>query len=258
LPKEFVGRLIDCPTCGFAFSGAGNPPSPVSPSPTAPLPLSQVPPEIEVVVEVDDEVKDAADRGAGDRHRVRSSREEYCVECGAIIRARASVCPECGVSQLDEDALADSEHPLPKRDALATGLAWACPWTLVACLLLNVVHYVLYARLSETEIEQVRQNADWLPDRLLVLAVVITVLQASGFLVTVSTFVLGIMRRHRLAITLSAVTFVCAWPLVILAADLQKMLHQRIRVDRHVRVGRPVEQVPLFPRRARGRPRKGS
>jgi RNA polymerase subunit RPABC4/transcription elongation factor Spt4 len=30
---------------------------------------------------------------------VKKANEKYCVECGAIIRARAVVCPECGVSQ---------------------------------------------------------------------------------------------------------------------------------------------------------------
>jgi TM2 domain-containing membrane protein YozV/RNA polymerase subunit RPABC4/transcription elongation factor Spt4 len=33
--------------------------------------------------------------------REKSPSEKYCAECGAIIRARASICPECGVSQTD-------------------------------------------------------------------------------------------------------------------------------------------------------------
>lgn len=51
--------------------------------------------------------------------------EKYCVECGARIRARAVVCPECGVSQTDSSPRA-KKHCHECR-AIIRGNAVVCP-----------------------------------------------------------------------------------------------------------------------------------
>jgi TM2 domain-containing membrane protein YozV/RNA polymerase subunit RPABC4/transcription elongation factor Spt4 len=51
--------------------------------------------------------------------------EKYCVECGARIRARAVVCPECGVSQTDSSPRA-KKH-CHECGAVIRGNAAICP-----------------------------------------------------------------------------------------------------------------------------------
>jgi TM2 domain-containing membrane protein YozV len=49
--------------------------------------------------------------------------EKYCHECGAIIRAKAEICPKCGVRQHDvAPVYAAMQTPPPERSRLAAAL----------------------------------------------------------------------------------------------------------------------------------------
>lgn len=55
------------------------------------------------------------------------------------------------------------------------------------------------------------------PDHIGFLALLAVILCFGGFLITVTTFVLGVMRSDKLAIVLSATTFVVSFPLLLVA-----------------------------------------
>jgi RNA polymerase subunit RPABC4/transcription elongation factor Spt4/TM2 domain-containing membrane protein YozV len=59
---------------------------------------------------------------AGDERR---AGEKYCIECGAIIRKRAAICPKCGVSQSDIEGR-KSKH-CHECGAVIRGKAAVCP-----------------------------------------------------------------------------------------------------------------------------------
>jgi TM2 domain-containing membrane protein YozV/RNA polymerase subunit RPABC4/transcription elongation factor Spt4 len=78
-------------------------PGPAQPSQARPPPLRK---DIEVLEEIPEppvEERSRRRRDDEDAEREKSPNEKYCHECGAIIRAKAAVCPECGVDQADVD-----------------------------------------------------------------------------------------------------------------------------------------------------------
>jgi RNA polymerase subunit RPABC4/transcription elongation factor Spt4/TM2 domain-containing membrane protein YozV len=109
---DLVGRWIECPRFGEGFTEAAadharlarrHPPS-GAPEPDDP-----------------DGDSRTGRCGAGET----SSRERYCVECGAIIRAGASICPECDVSQTDVEGR--KKKHCHECGALIRGKAVVCP-----------------------------------------------------------------------------------------------------------------------------------
>src|SRR5579875_3207583 len=81
VPEQMIGRMVNCPKCQTTFAALpddnaqGNSRRQTTTFAEAPLPNE------------------------------READEKYCHECGAVIRARAEICPKCGVRQparLDE------------------------------------------------------------------------------------------------------------------------------------------------------------
>jgi RNA polymerase subunit RPABC4/transcription elongation factor Spt4 len=92
---------------------AGPPPvanaysSPTAPPPASPLPSE--PPDVELMPA----------KGAG---------EKFCHECGAAIRARAEICPKCGVRQPARERRAPRPRARPRRvERVVIGPPDQCP-----------------------------------------------------------------------------------------------------------------------------------
>jgi LSD1 subclass zinc finger protein len=93
VPDTFLGQVVKCATCDTRFSAR----------------REQEPPEAV-----------PADEPAGRRKR---SDEKFCHECGAPIRARAVVCPKCGVHQPGGEFYAPVDHgPAPSTNRVAAGV----------------------------------------------------------------------------------------------------------------------------------------
>lgn len=210
--QDGLGQVFNCPKCEMVFSTRQHSPAaqlstPFSSSPSLPSqPLAD--PSISKKSGVKDETE-----GASISCRKRSD-EKFCVECGSIIRARAEICPSCGVRQLaDARPLAVS-----KPSFLATALAWCCPAALAIAYVLTFAYTVAYASMPIELRFMVRANTAQMPPIVAFLGFLMFGSMALGLGVTVVTFVLGIMKNHKLAIVLSSVTFVLAWPLLFCAS----------------------------------------
>lgn len=53
----------------------------------------------------------------------KASDEKYCSECGALIRAKAEICPKCGVRQLPPPGVLTATAPNGKSKLVAALLA---------------------------------------------------------------------------------------------------------------------------------------
>ena len=95
-PDAWAGVEITCGQCGQRIKVSKPPPSaPVAPKPQQPRPVAE---PVKVVKNLPEPVSKPS------HHEEEKSRhEKYCHECGAIIRAKASICPACGVDQTDID-----------------------------------------------------------------------------------------------------------------------------------------------------------
>jgi uncharacterized Zn finger protein (UPF0148 family) len=118
LPDNLRGQAVKCPSCTHVFATQEDGDAETSRSPSRRP--STPPPEADY-----DEPRPS--------HR-RSS-EKHCVECGSIIRARAELCPNCGVRQ---PYVEEAGYPIrPSRDGvkipllisaisnIVVGLLWA-------------------------------------------------------------------------------------------------------------------------------------
>src|SRR5438876_1195436 len=104
--EELVGQRLRCPTCGATFACATDDGSSKPGS-------SRQPEEYPSVEEV--QPVQSGNRGGGssreaDRYEedypeapeqssARRRGQKYCHECGEVIRARAVICPKCGMEQ---------------------------------------------------------------------------------------------------------------------------------------------------------------
>lgn len=55
--------------------------------------------------------------------RIKGPDEKFCSECGSIIRARAEICPHCGVRQMPPPGIFSSTAPNGKSKLVAALLA---------------------------------------------------------------------------------------------------------------------------------------
>lgn len=105
-PDDGAGRKTSCPRCGQRMLVPAPPPPPASINKTlmgqlasSPAPGSIPPADVEsdslvlLGLTKHDEVDDDNEHELGDT--------KYCHECGRKIRARAEICPKCGVRQHD-------------------------------------------------------------------------------------------------------------------------------------------------------------
>ena len=104
-----------------------------------------------------------------------------------------------------------------QRSVLATVLAWCCPAVLAFAILFTLAYFHAHSRMDPGLQMLVRWNQASLPTGVAVLGYLMIASMALGLCVTVVTFVVGIMKSHKLAIVLSSVTFVLAWPLLFCA-----------------------------------------
>jgi predicted RNA-binding Zn-ribbon protein involved in translation (DUF1610 family)/TM2 domain-containing membrane protein YozV len=74
IPEKFAGQRVKCPDCGKVLA-------------VPDLPSDE------------DEVELVTTEPARSGRRDKGYREKYCHECGAQIRAKAVICPKCGVEQ---------------------------------------------------------------------------------------------------------------------------------------------------------------
>jgi predicted RNA-binding Zn-ribbon protein involved in translation (DUF1610 family)/TM2 domain-containing membrane protein YozV len=88
VPSEFVGREVQCPHCKKLL---------IAPRKSA----NRSDPDDDDVDELDQYIIPVDAEG-----RQKRRDEKYCQECGEIIRAKAVICPKCGVEQ----AASDSYH----------------------------------------------------------------------------------------------------------------------------------------------------
>ncbi|MGA0570043.1 NINE protein [Variovorax sp. VNK109] len=54
--------------------------------------------------------------------KTKGPNEKYCAECGAIIRAKAEICPHCGVRQMAVPDTGRRDAPKSERSKLVAGL----------------------------------------------------------------------------------------------------------------------------------------
>lgn len=98
VPKQMIGRMVNCPKCQATFAALAdddaqdNSGHQTTTATEAPLP---------------------GERGTD---------EKYCHECGAVIRARAEICPNCGVRQPAGLGYASSLEPHRGSAILVLGI----------------------------------------------------------------------------------------------------------------------------------------
>lgn len=112
--EDAVGRQIVCPTCGKELAIAGKEAS-IEPGDGVEKPCDNVLDVLSV-------------RGSGssnERESARPNGQKYCVECGESIRARAAICPKCGVAQ--NEAFDRPEKHCHDCGAVIQGKAAVCP-----------------------------------------------------------------------------------------------------------------------------------
>jgi TM2 domain-containing membrane protein YozV len=127
-----VGRPVVCPKCSSNFVvsiAEATPPPPVRSSrvPEVALPLpelqapsdSQSPPAREASP---DQAASAAAEPQAQPIAARRDGEKYCHECGAVIRARAAICPKCGVPQPSTNTSSSYLDTYPGSKRLEAGL----------------------------------------------------------------------------------------------------------------------------------------
>ena len=118
VPENLLGQAVKCPSCTHVFA------APAAVEAEAPRHPSKHPTR-------DEDYEEDQEEAPRRSHR----NEKYCVECGSIIRARAELCPNCGVRQPYVD---EGSYPRrPSRDGvkipllisaianIVVGLLWA-------------------------------------------------------------------------------------------------------------------------------------
>mgnify|MGYP001569179738 CR=1 FL=1 len=171
-----------------------------------------------------------------------------CSSCRIGVKAperkagRWSVCPRCGttlqvpksfdyrtlpppirnldvelISEPPElDMVCETGDPVPFP--LLTILAWLCPMSLVTFLFLDFASGYVYWKLPWVFRYRMHFGVETLPDHVGLLGIIAYGAGFLGFLITITTFVAGVVKNHKLAIVLSSVTFVLSFLLVPIVA----------------------------------------
>lgn len=108
VPDNLLGQAVKCPGCAHVF--------------TMPAQVEKEVPQRHSKRRARDEDNEES---CDEEPRQSPHAEKHCVECGARIRVRAVVCPECGVSQTDSSPRA-KKHCF-ECGAVIRGNAAVCP-----------------------------------------------------------------------------------------------------------------------------------
>ena len=123
--NEHAGNAIECPACGESFDIPGakpaGPTAGVNPATISNSPGSPDSTDVLDVLHADANVTSPNTQ----KTAVKSNDQKYCIECGALIRARAAICPDCGVSQTEEHER--SEKHCPECGYVMHGTTAVCP-----------------------------------------------------------------------------------------------------------------------------------
>jgi predicted RNA-binding Zn-ribbon protein involved in translation (DUF1610 family) len=128
VPVHEGGGKVTCPKCGQRIlvpADARNTTKLAEPSEqpwwTSPPPRQDTGSDIPDALPVLPDEREPYARPEPPVTRKRASNEKYCVDCGGLIRARASICPKCGVPQPDwegryeDDDVGYEERPRQNR-----------------------------------------------------------------------------------------------------------------------------------------------
>jgi TM2 domain-containing membrane protein YozV len=112
VPEKFAGREVRCPHCSRSLRARNGPNGANHEEPGGQ--------RLPARTKGDDEVHDVDEYliREGSPRRKRGRDEKYCQECGAIIRAKAVICPECGVEQ----AQVEQSFRRPDSNRIAAGI----------------------------------------------------------------------------------------------------------------------------------------
>jgi TM2 domain-containing membrane protein YozV len=149
-----VGRWVECPHCGKRFAATVDDP------------------ELLVAVPVESEGHGSSKRPG----------EKFCHECGAPIRAKAVICPKCGVRQPPAVYAGDEEERVPNSNRVAAGIfaillgslgihkfilgfpvpaiivllisVLTCGWGALVTSIIGIVEGILYLSKSDAEFHQ--------------------------------------------------------------------------------------------------------
>src|SRR5262249_32255454 len=98
VPDKSRGHNCLCPKCGKRFLVPKLSTPGINVAPSAP-PIQQG--VMKKPVDFDGQELPEAVPVEADDNSHKQPGEKFCIECGSTIRARASICPKCGVSQSD-------------------------------------------------------------------------------------------------------------------------------------------------------------
>jgi TM2 domain-containing membrane protein YozV/RNA polymerase subunit RPABC4/transcription elongation factor Spt4 len=123
--NEHAGKPVACPTCGESFyiPGERNAGPTAGANPATSSCSASTPDSSDVL----DVLHADANAPSPDAKPVagKAKDQKYCIECGALIRARAAICPDCGVSQTEDQER--SEKHCPECGYVMRGTTAVCP-----------------------------------------------------------------------------------------------------------------------------------
>ncbi len=144
-PESAAGRTVKCPKCATPML----------------LPSELQPPDPPTVTAVDD----------ADEYQPGNTK--YCHECGQKIRARAEICPKCGVRQ--RDRVDDFSRPTKSREGIkvpvlisaisniVVGLIWAATVLgiifTIPMVILCIFELTLWSQADSLSLGQLRRRA---------------------------------------------------------------------------------------------------
>jgi DNA-directed RNA polymerase subunit RPC12/RpoP len=131
VPEQMIGHMVTCPKCQTIFAALSD---------DDPKDKSDVDSFVRSETKARQPHRDESESSQADldesRSRERGVDEKYCHECGAVIRARAEICPNCGVRQPRQFREGSSLEPHRGTAILVMGILGLvfCPLSLVVGL----------------------------------------------------------------------------------------------------------------------------